>query len=380
MNREDKNTEVSLYIHIPFCMQKCLYCDFTSYSKKEDLMLKYVKALSKEIVNKTKNKIIKTIFIGGGTPTYLSLEALNILKDALNYVHKKENLEFTVEGNPGTFTEDKLNLLRAMGVNRLSIGLQSSKNYILKTLGRIHSFEDFVHSFKMAKKQGFSNINVDLMFAVPNQNLGEWKETLKEVINLNPDHLSCYSLIIEEGTKFYDMYEKSLLNLPGEEEEREMYEYCIDFLKINGYSQYEISNFAKPSKECRHNLVYWNLEDYIGCGVGSHSYINNERYENTSSIEKYIEEVNLNNLIKINFHINSQKANMEEFMFMGLRKTEGIYIDKFREKFGEDITDIYGDVINKYKKFNLLIEKEKRIYLSREAVSISNTILCDFIV
>ncbi|NFE80798.1 oxygen-independent coproporphyrinogen III oxidase [Clostridium sporogenes] len=379
MDREDKNKEVSLYIHIPFCMQKCLYCDFTSYSKKEDLMMDYIKALSKEIVDNTKNKIIKTIFIGGGTPTYLSLEALNILKDTLKTIDKKENIEFTVEGNPGTFTEKKLKLLKSMGVNRLSIGLQSSKNTLLKTLGRIHSFEDFVHSFKMARKEGFNNINVDLMFALPNQSLDDWKETLLEVVDLNPEHLSCYSLIIEEGTSFYNLYKNSLLELPKEEEERKMYEYCIDFLKEKGYLQYEISNFANPNKECKHNLVYWDLEEYIGCGVGAHSYVNNQRYENTNSIETYIKEINSNNLTQINFHINSQKENMEEFMFMGLRKTKGICIDDFQERFGQNIIDIYGSVINKYKKLNLLMEKENRIYLSKEAVSISNTIFSDFL-
>ena len=266
-----------------------------------------------------------------------------------------------------------------MGVNRLSIGLQSSKNRLLKTLGRIHSFEDFIHSFKMARKEGFNNINVDLMFALPNQSLDDWKDTLLEVVDLNPEHLSCYSLIIEEGTSFYNLYKNSLLKLPKEEEEREMYEYCIDFLKEKGYLQYEISNFANPNKECKHNLVYWDLEDYIGCGVGAHSYVNNQRYENTNYIETYIKEINSNNLTQINFHINSQKENMEEFMFMGLRKTKGICINDFQERFGENIIDIYGGVINKYKKLNLLKEKEHSIYLSREAVSISNTILSDFL-
>ncbi|MCR1933859.1 radical SAM family heme chaperone HemW [Clostridium tepidum] len=379
MTRGDKKKEISLYIHIPFCMKKCLYCDFTSYSKKEDLMIEYVKALSKEIVNKTKNKIIRTIFIGGGTPTYLSLEALKILKDTVKIIDKKENIEFTVEGNPGTFTEKKLKMLKSMGVNRLSIGLQSSKDRLLKTLGRIHSFEEFVQSFKMARKEGFNNINVDLMFGLPNQSLDDWKDTLMKVVKLSPEHLSCYSLIIEEGTTFHNLYKNSLLELPKEEEERKMYEYCINFLKEKGYLQYEISNFANPNKECRHNLVYWNLEDYIGCGVGAHSYVNNQRYENTDSIEEYIKQINLNNIIKINLHNNSQKENMEEFMFMGLRKTKGISINDFEERFGENIINIYGEVINKYKKINLLIEKEKRIFLSKEAVSISNTILSDFL-
>ncbi len=313
-------------------MKKCLYCDFTSYSKKEDLMIEYVKALSKEIVNKTKNKIIRTIFIGGGTPTYLSLEALKILKDTVKIIDKKENIEFTVEGNPGTFTEKKLKMLKSMGVNRLSIGLQSSKDRLLKTLGRIHSFEEFVQSFKMARKEGFNNINVDLMFGLPNQSLDDWKDTLMKVVKLSPEHLSCYSLIIEEGTTFHNLYKNSLLELPKEEEERKMYEYCINFLKEKGYLQYEISNFANPNKECRHNLVYWNLEDYIGCGVGAHSYVNNQRYENTDSIEEYIKQINLNNIIKINLHNNSQKENMEEFMFMGLRKTKGISINDFEER------------------------------------------------
>lgn len=372
---------ISLYIHIPFCKQKCLYCDFISYSNKESLKKEYIKALSKEISIVTKNRIINTIFIGGGTPTYLSLEELKILKRSIDEIHKDINLEFTVEGNPGTFTLEKLKLLKSMGVNRLSIGLQSFDDALLKKLGRIHNANEFIDSFKKARLVGFNNINIDLMFGLPGQSFEVWKDTLNKVLTLKPEHLSCYSLIVEENTPFYNMYNDGVLNLPGEDREREMYEYCINFLAKNGYNQYEISNFAKYNKECRHNLVYWNMEEYLACGVGAHSYIKGYRYKNTSLVEEYINYMKDNSLIKIReeSHKNTLEEEIEEFIFMGLRKIKGISIKEFTKRFKIDIFKLYGNIINKYVKLGFLILKNDTLKLSKEGINVSNTILSDFV-
>lgn len=369
---------IALYIHIPFCKQKCLYCDFASYSGAEKYMMEYIKALVLEI-KKLGDKKIKTIFIGGGTPTYLSLEALKILKQYILELNLDDELEFTVEGNPGTFTRTKLQMFRAMGVNRLSIGLQSWQNKHLKTLGRIHKVEDFIKSFSMAREVGFDNINVDLMFGLPSQTFSDWQETLENVVELTPEHFSCYSLIIEEGTKFFEFEKNGKLNLPDEDTERKMYEYTIDFLNKKGYSQYEISNFSLNGKQCRHNLVYWNLEEYIGCGAAAHSYYGKIRYQNVESIEEYINLIKNNSSAVESKHTNSLEDEIEEFMFMGLRKTEGISIEKFNKKFKKSINEVYGDIIQKYKKENLLIEKDGRIFLSNRGLQISNSIMCDFL-
>ncbi|WP_138204742.1 radical SAM family heme chaperone HemW [Haloimpatiens lingqiaonensis] len=365
---------VGLYIHIPFCKQKCFYCDFPSFSGKESFMINYAKALSKEICG-IKNKI-GTIFIGGGTPTYLSLDAWKFIKEALDGLNKEKDLEFTVEGNPGTFTEEKIKFFKEMGVNRLSIGLQAWQDDILKTLGRIHTLEDFKNSYKMARDYGFKNINIDLMFGLPNQSLEDWKETLRNVINMEPEHLSCYSLIVEEGTAFYKNIEK--LSLPSEEEERSMYIETVNFLKENLYEQYEISNFARQGKKCRHNLIYWNLEEYIGCGSGAHSYLNDERYYNQEDICHYIELMESKNSAQVDKHKNSTKENMEEYAFMGLRKIQGISKKEFKDRYGIDIYDVYGNIIDKYKAMNLMIEEEDRIFLSEEGIQVSNVIMSDF--
>ncbi|MCY6959710.1 radical SAM family heme chaperone HemW [Clostridium brassicae] len=372
------NDGIALYIHIPFCKQKCLYCDFPSYCGEENKMLSYSKALSKEI-NRIKDKKISTIFIGGGTPTYLSLEGWNTIKESIKRLNTTDDLEFTVEGNPGTFSEDKLLLFKNIGVNRLSIGLQAWQNEHLKRLGRIHSVEEFLESFYMARKVGFENINIDLMFGLPEQSLEEWKQTLENVTNLEPEHLSCYSLIVEEGTRFYDLYDKDKLNLPDEDIEREMYRFTLQYLKENQYHQYEISNFSKHNRECKHNLVYWNLEEYLGCGSAAHSYIDGYRFRNVQNIDKYISnEVNGISPVEEK-NKNSEKDDMEEFMFMGLRKIDGISTKKFNKKFRTSIYDIYGDVIKKYVSQNLLVEKEGQMFLTPRGVEISNTVMSDFI-
>lgn len=372
----DKNT--ALYIHIPFCKRKCAYCDFPSFAGKESLMLDYTKALCSEIETRV-NKKIDTIFIGGGTPTYLSLESLKFLKNCIDKLHKAENLEFTAEGNPESFSIEKLQLFKEMGVNRLSIGLQAWQDCLLKALDRVHNLEQFLKAHNTAREMGINNINVDLMFGLPNQTVEQWKETLEKVTALGVEHISCYSLIIEEGTPFHKMNSRGKLLLPEEESEREMYEYAVGFLKSRGYKQYEISNFEKKDCECRHNLVYWNLEDYYGCGSGAHSYLNGARYRNTEDIEKYIGMMMDNNNACVEENINSKEDNMEEFMFMGLRKQEGISEDEFYERFDVNVDEVYEKVINKFTNNKLLIRDKGRIYLSEEGIQLSNQVMCEFI-
>ncbi len=371
---------VGLYIHIPFCKMKCHYCDFPSYSGKESLMIDYAKALSEEIKISCQDKIISTIFIGGGTPTYLCIDGWKIIEKTLRGINRiKEGFEFTIEGNPKTFNEEQLKIFKAMGVNRISMGLQAVQQCHLTSLGRIHSLEDFKHSYEMLRNFGFNNINVDLMFGLPNQSLAQWKETLSQVVELKPEHISCYSLIIEEGTKFYNLYEKDKLILPNEDVERDMYAEAINFLEVKGYHQYEISNFAKDGLECRHNKIYWNLDNYIGCGSSSHSYVDGIRYRNEEKIETYIMSMENKSSAVVESNENSLKDDMEEFMFLGLRKIEGISIEEFKIRFNTSIFEKYNDVIDKYIKLNLLNLKDDRLYLTKRGIELSNQVMSDFI-
>jgi oxygen-independent coproporphyrinogen-3 oxidase len=369
---------VGLYIHIPYCKMKCHYCDFPSFSGKESTMIQYARALSKEIDLTCKDKDIKTIFIGGGTPTYFSLDGWNILKKSIDKL-KKEHIEFTIEGNPKTFTKENIALFKAMGVNRISIGLQAWQEHHLKTLGRIHTLEDFKNTYEMLREFQFNNINIDLMFGLPKQTLEEWKETISEVIKLNPEHISAYSLIIEEGTQLYKLREKNQLLLPDEELERQMYETTVEVLSSEGYQQYEISNFSKAKRECEHNLIYWDLNSYIGCGSSSHSYNYGFRYRNEENIEKYILKMENESNAIVEKHKNSREENMEEFMFLGLRKTRGIRKSEFTERFSEDIFNVYGAIIRKYEKLNLLKMDDDVIKLTENGIQLSNTIMSEFL-
>jgi oxygen-independent coproporphyrinogen-3 oxidase len=369
---------ISLYIHIPFCRQKCLYCDFPSFAGKENWMLDYTKALCKEIESKADKKI-RTIFIGGGTPTYLSLECLELLKESIDKLCKTQDVEFTIEGNPDSFSREKLEVFKRMGVNRLSIGLQAWQDKLLKNIGRIHSLEQFLFSFNNARELGFKNINVDLMFGLPDQTLENWKETLENIVELEVEHISCYSLIVEENTVFYKMNLESMLTVPSEEIERQMYEYAVNFLKKKYFNQYEISNFSRKDFECRHNLTYWNLNEYIACGSGSHSYIGGIRYRNEEDIEKYVQMIREKGTSVIEEHKNSQEDEMEEFMFMGLRKIEGISEVEFKNRFKISIDEIYKDIINKFLNVNLLVRNNSRIYLTEKGIELSNQVMCEFI-
>lgn len=371
--------KLGLYIHIPFCKKKCLYCDFPSYGSMEGYMMDYTRALCMEIEKKAQNNKFDTIFIGGGTPSYLSSEALKLLGNTLSNIDKAENLEFTMECNPGTFHEEKLRLMKDIGVNRLSIGLQAYQNRLLKELGRIHSFNDFLSGFKLAREIGFNNINVDLMFALPNQSFEDWKETLHNVVKLNPEHLSCYSLIIEEGTPFYKMNLEGKLKLPEEETEMKMYEYTVKYLKENMYKQYEISNYSKEGKECRHNLIYWELNEYIGCGASAHSYFKGIRNINENNVKRYINKSLRNVNTSIESYVNSREDDIEEFMFLGFRKISGVSIQEFEKRFGISIYSVYKKVIDKHLRQGLLVVRNGRIFLSAKGIEISNTVMSDFI-
>ena len=284
--------ELGIYVHIPFCKQKCYYCDFISYSNKYNEIPQYIESLIKEIeAFDFENYNVTTIYIGGGTPSYIDSKYIKQILAKIKEKTKYEMAEITIEVNPGTVTESKLKDYKEAGINRISIGLQSTKNQLLKQIGRIHTYEEFLDSYNLAKKVGFENINVDLMLGLPNQNINDLRESLTKVIYLNPNHISIYSLIVEEGTKIENLLEEGKLELPAEEQERNMYWYVKNTLELNGYQHYEISNFAKKGKESKHNLNCWNQEEYVGFGTAAHSYINGVRYSNTEKIEEYIENI-----------------------------------------------------------------------------------------
>ena len=374
--------KISLYIHIPFCAQKCLYCDFPSFARKDHLRKAYIEALNKEIINlreKHNNLEINTIFIGGGTPSVLESNELECLLKEIAKLNMAKDIEYSMECNPGNLTEEKLEVMKKYGVNRISMGLQAKQDNLLKGLGRIHNYKTFKENFLLAKKVGFNNINVDLMFGLPNQRLNEWEETLREIISLEPAHISAYSLIIEEGTAFYNLYENDKLKLPTEEEERKMYHLAKKILEENGFNQYEISNYAKEGKECRHNLAYWNMDNWIGVGSAAASYINGKRIKNISSVEEYINSINEKGEAVEEIINNSKNDNMEEFMFMGLRKINGIDENEFKNRFSMNINDVYGEILNKYIDEGLLIRESGRIFLSEKGIEISNIIMADFL-
>lgn len=358
--------EISLYIHIPYCKEKCKYCDFLSFKNAENIN-DYKNALIKEINAFDCNKNVKSIFIGGGTPSYINPNIIAEIMDSLSKFSINKNAEITIEANPGTITEEKLNIYKNAGINRISMGLQAWQNTLLKTLGRIHTKEEFLENYHIVKKY-FDNINLDLMFSLPDQSFDMWAETLENSISLQPNHISAYSLIVEEDTPFYNMK----LNLPDEKTDRKMYHYTIDFLKSNGYNQYEISNFAKIGKESIHNSVYWQRGNYKGFGLGSASMIDNIRYKNTENLNDYILGISITETDKL-----TKNDIMEEFMFLGLRMTKGISISNFKRQFGKNIFDVYGNVFKKYA--NYFIIQDDKIALNTFGIDISNVIMSEFL-
>lgn len=371
--------EIALYIHIPFCKQKCLYCDFTSFANVDGYINRYIKALNKEIIDRCKDYKIKSLFIGGGTPSYLDENSLERLMNTLKRLKYTEVVEKSMECNPGTVDKSKLKIIKEGGINRLSFGLQTTNDSLLKKIGRIHTYEEFKNNYNLARELGFNNINIDMMFGLPDQSLEDYEESLKKVITLQPDHISAYSLIIEEGTPFYKLFQDNKLTMPNEEVERDMYVNTKKVLKDMGYHQYEISNYAKKNKECIHNKVYWELGDYIGIGLGASSYIDNKRYKNISKLEEYIINIDKNICIFEEEYVNTKEDNIEEFMFMGLRMVKGIKEEEFQKRFNIRIDTIYEKVITDNIKKGLLQREQGRIYLTDKGIELSNYVMSDMI-
>ena len=380
---------MELYIHIPFCVKKCDYCDFLSFSADEQTQRSYVAALQKELVfygAKYKGRRITTIFIGGGTPSWLKEDYMQaIMETVYHYFSVEQDAEITIECNPGTITEHKFEVYRRIGINRLSIGLQSVHNEELKILGRIHTFEQFLKTYDMARKHGFSNINIDLMSSLPGQTPEIFCDSLYQVLKLKPEHISVYSLIIEKGTPFYELYRFDAVrqaagmqteSLPTEEEEYQTTKMTQHILKEAGYHWYEISNFAKPGYECRHNIGYWKRVDYLGVGLGASSLIDNVRYSNTRDLYTYL-SVPADSLHETAAQI-TRNEQMEEFMFLGLRMRDGFYRDEFTQAFGIPIEAVYGDALNHLQQEELLLKREGRIYLTDKGMDLNNYVVAQF--
>lgn len=377
-----QNKELGIYIHIPFCKQKCYYCDFISYSDKCNQISNYIDSLIKEIEGfDCSNYKVTSIYIGGGTPSYVDSK---YIKQILTKLHKKvdfKEVEITIEVNPGTVTRKKLQDYKEQGINRISIGLQSTKDRLLRKIGRIHTYQEFLEAYYLAKEVGFKNINVDLMLGLPNQTIQDLKESLNKIIELNPNHVSVYSLIVEEETKIAKLLQEGKIELPSEEQERNMYWYVKNLLELNGYHHYEISNFAKEGKESRHNMNCWNQEEYIGFGVAAHSYINNVRFSNTSNIEEYIENMNNANYQK-NVTIEEKQTledKRNEFMMLGFRKLDGVNISKFKEKFIENPIFLYRDKLNKLSAEGLIEIDLNHIKLTNKGLDFANLVFEEFI-
>ena len=386
-----KNNLFGLYIHIPFCVQKCRYCDFLSFPAGEDEKADYVTLLCEELEKRStcfSDHSIATVYVGGGTPSCLSAEQMNRIFEKVKACYRlQEEAEVTVEVNPGTVEGEKLQAYRDMGVNRLSIGLQSTHDSLLKTLGRIHTLEDFLHTYHGARKAGFDNISVDLMSALPGQNKEMLRTTLEQVIALQPEHISCYSLIVEEGTPFYRMRDQ--MCFPDEEEDREMYEMTGRMLTEAGYRRYEISNYAKEGKTSVHNSSYWKRVPYLGVGLGASSFIEEHRFSNPSSMPEYRQMVAAG-LGKDHLQIwkmadpdtvtaLSKEDCMEEFMFLGLRMMEGVSEAEFMDCFGESVDRVYGAVLSELVRDKLLVREDGRIFLTGYGIDVSNYVFEKFL-
>lgn len=381
--------KLELYIHIPFCMKKCAYCDFLSGPGDEMTIERYVEALIQEIsqCNSQKRKYISetvtTIFLGGGTPSILSPTQIERIMGALHEAFEIEkNAEITIEANPGTVTCEKLEAYKQAGINRISFGLQSTNNEELKLLGRIHTFEEFLESFQLARECGFDNINVDLISAIPKQTVESWEASLKRIIKLNPEHISAYSLIIEEGTPFAKLYgegNEGEKELPTEDDERLMYQRTEELLEESGYHRYEVSNYAKPRRECRHNLGYWERKNYLGIGLGASSLMDNVRYKNTDDLQQYLTYSNCLEVIQEEREVLSKAEQMEEFIFLGLRKTKGISLKEFENHFGQTLRMCYGENIERMQKAGLVVIKDGFLQLTKKGIDVSNYVFAEIL-
>ena len=377
--------KIGAYIHIPFCKQKCYYCDFLSFANKKEYEEKYVESLIKEIeVFKEKNNDVEfnTIYIGGGTPSYIDSKNIARILQTLISDNNISNVdEITIEVNPGTFLKEKMLEYKQIGINRMSIGLQSTNNNLLKEIGRIHNFEDFLETYQTARKIGFENINVDLMIGLPNQTFDDIKDEIEHIIKLEPNHISVYSLILEEDTKLEQFVLQGKMKLTDEELERHMYWYVKNKLELYGYKHYEISNFAKKGYESKHNLNCWNQKQYRGFGLGAHSYINNKRFSNTENIDLYINNINKENFENnINIHeIQNIEMQEKEYMLLGLRKIDGINIQEFENKFGMNPIFLFKNELNKLSNEGLIKVDGNKIMLTNKGIDLANIVWEEFI-
>lgn len=372
-----------LYIHVPFCVKKCNYCDFNSFKVDRISKNTYLEDLRKEM-ELYKNEIdeneeITSIFLGGGTPSILSGDEIKYIFKCINdNFNIKKDAEITIECNPGTLTLEKLQDMKDTGINRLSIGLQATQNNHLEYIGRIHTYEEFEKNYKEALKVGFDNINVDLMYSLPNQSFDDWKESLEKITDLNPTHISAYSLILEEGTELYNMYERKEFRLMDEDTDIDMYEYTINYLKSKGYKQYEISNYSKNGFECEHNKLYWKCGHYIGLGPGASGYIKNTRYGNLCDLNEYHKSLLKNERPIESKEILNTEDKIEEKIFMGLRMNEGISFDDFKKQFNIDFLEKYHKQIKDLSEKNLIQLSEGKMALTQKGREISNTVFIEF--
>ena len=413
--------ELELYIHIPFCARKCAYCDFLSFAAPERVYRDYMDKLMEEICGQGPNfqeYRVSTIFVGGGTPSLLPAD---LIMELFATLHENFDIsldaEITMEANPGTLTMEKLEVYRQSGVNRLSIGLQSADDKELKYLGRIHSYDSFLKSYQRARQAGFQNINIDLMSALPGQDVHSWKNTLKKVMMLKPEHISAYSLIIEEGTPFYERFGEpqgkqssvvcgesdadrggalpapktaaeiaaraavmTLPDLPDEDTDREMYHLTKEMMAAHGYDRYEISNYAKKGYECRHNIGYWTGVEYLGLGLGASSYTYGYRYHNTENLQEYL-SLNLyeGGAAARDIEELSLEDKMEEFMFVGLRMMKGVSGSEFLERFGQNMWNVYGDALKKLEQQGLIEVDAPMVRLTELGIDVSNVVLSEFL-
>lgn len=375
--------EIGIYVHIPFCKSKCYYCDFTSFANKETMICDYVECLIKEIKNKaSSNYCVKTIFIGGGTPSFIDFCYIEKIIETINKNYcVDKNAEITIEVNPGSANKEKLESYLKSGINRLSIGLQSANNELLKKIGRIHKYEDYEKTIELAKKVGFHNINTDIIIGLPDQTIYDVEDTINKIISLDIQHISMYSLIVEEGTRMDQLIDSGKYILPDEEIERYMYWFAKRKLEDSGFEQYEISNFAKPGYFSRHNTDCWEQKEYLGFGAAASSYMDKKRFTNIQCLENYIKNINLNkfeNNVQIEEE-QDEKNQMNEYVILGLRKIKGISFREFDKKFGKKFLDEYKNEVEKLLKEGLVDIDVDSIRLSKKGLDLANIVWEEFI-
>lgn len=377
------NKPISLYIHIPFCRRKCSYCDFTSFAKPVEVQRRYIDSLVKEIdlwEEYIDGKGVSTVFIGGGTPSILETEELKRLLQRISRLALTDDLEFSVECNPDSTDIEKLHIMKSHGVNRISFGLQSTHEEELTLLRRTHDYETFLRTYETAKKTGFSNINIDLMFSLPGQSLEHHLSSLEKVVSLSPSHLSLYSLIVEENTLMKRWIDEKKLVLPSEDEYIDMYRRSIHYLKKNGFVQYEISNFSKPGYECIHNKRYWDRSEYLGLGLSSASFLENRRYTNTDVLNEFLTSSSWTPETLQKIEPLSKEETFEETIFLGMRLNEGLSLNFLRENFHEFITDGFYSTLDSLEKRNLITRNDREVIaLTQKGIEISNQVFLELL-